>query len=160
MRDCILFEIPIYSTTEEEFDKRWEKHFIKFSNNGVDDKTLEMYKNYCFPKQLWIYNQIIGYVVIYYEKNSVYFDGFISNKRTRYDSHKKSLMCLEMPAVYHFAVYKEYTNKDIANKIKYYLDDFYNSCLKTKFLYTKNFDVIYKNINYLKIFKEKGLWEQ
>ena len=69
MEQKTLFEIPIYAMSEKEFNKRWDKKKAKiydmFISHGHTDKSAKSgISTLCFPRCVWKYNQIIGFIKI------------------------------------------------------------------------------------------------
>ena len=76
MKNKTIFEIPIYSMSEKEFNKRWKKRktflynlFISGGNTEEDSKLFV--SDSCFPGCVWKYNQIIGFIRISVSKRCV-----------------------------------------------------------------------------------------
>ena len=68
MEKKTLFEIPIYSMSEKEFNKRWNKKKTEFYDmlvsHGHSDEDARYYTSASsFPRCLWKYNQIVGYIM-------------------------------------------------------------------------------------------------
>ena len=95
MKGKTIFEIPIYSISKDEFESRWKikketlyKGFIEHGNTaenarrGVSD---------CFyPRWLWKYNQIVGYIEISVTRCDVNFDLYCSmDRQYRIDSKSR-----------------------------------------------------------------------
>ena len=68
----IIFELPIYSMSKEEFKRRWDNCEKKTYEKSVlmenpAEKAKEIVKEIIkmrYPQNVWKYNQIIGYVEI------------------------------------------------------------------------------------------------
>ena len=82
MKEVTLFEIPIYSMEEKEFNRRWDKEIKKYI---YTNEQYNQIRNTFFPKNLWKYNQIIGYIVI----NLLKYDYGIDINFEWYQSDKK-----------------------------------------------------------------------
>ena len=68
MEKKTLFEIPIYSMSEKEFNKRWDKqkkslYDTYISHGHSDEETRFNISNTCYPRSTWKYNQIVGYIL-------------------------------------------------------------------------------------------------
>jgi len=79
MKQKTLFEIPIYAMSEKEFNKRWDRQKTKmydmFINGGYTEKSAQLgISSCCFPRCIWKYNQIVGYIVISVSRSDVWFD--------------------------------------------------------------------------------------
>lgn len=79
MNEKAIFEIPIYSMTNDEYKKRCFKYIDKIASTTTNDNynffhqhlELQYYK-----KRPWKYNQIIGYIVVSYKDSSIWFDEY------------------------------------------------------------------------------------
>ncbi|MEE0682148.1 MAG: hypothetical protein ACLVML_11725 [Candidatus Gastranaerophilaceae bacterium] len=95
MQEKTLFEIPIYAMSENEFNKRWnekrEKLYADFVKHGHTDESAKQGVSSCFyPRWLWEYNQIIGYIKVSVTATDVIFDVFCSMDKKYYiDSKQK-----------------------------------------------------------------------
>lgn len=94
MEEKILFEIPIYSMSKEEFIRRWQekkkKFFQEFSNHGHnEDDTRWYWERLHSPRYIWKYNQIIGYIVISVTRQDVNFNIFCSTDKIYYADSKQ-----------------------------------------------------------------------
>lgn len=99
MKEKTLFEIPIYSMTEKEFNQRWKKIkdnlYKKFVSGGHTDKS--KLNNYIhelnFPRDVWKYNQIIGYVRLSVTRQDVVFAKYLArSERYHADSRVKKFI--------------------------------------------------------------------
>lgn len=93
MEQKTLFEIPIYSMSEKEFNKRWKKRkdflynmFISGGNTEEDAKRFVSHS--CFPQCVWKYNQIIGFIRISVSKRDIWFDIYRSLDNVYYAQSK------------------------------------------------------------------------
>lgn len=89
-----LFEIPIYAMSKKEFNKRWNKKkaemYKSFISHGHTDENAKMYvSNFTFPRCLWEYNQIIGYIKISVSKHDIWFDVYCSLDKSYYADSKQ-----------------------------------------------------------------------
>lgn len=98
MPDCekILFEIPVYSMTQESFDSKFEKLIERQRGKYYEDEeTRTLYRDFVFPMGVWRFNQIIGYIQIVATKSNFKFllwQG--SKKRYSIDAKSKPMICL------------------------------------------------------------------
>ena len=65
----IIFEIPIYSMSKKEFNKRWDKRKTEWIEDSVRignsvEKAKEIIYVCYYPQYIWKYNQIVGFVEI------------------------------------------------------------------------------------------------
>lgn len=103
MEQKTLFEIPIYSMSEKEFNKRWAKQkqnlYDTYISHGHSDEDTRYYvSKFSFPRCLWKYNQIIGYIKISVSKHDVWFDIYCSLDKTYYADSKKKHFIEDMHA--------------------------------------------------------------
>ncbi len=122
MERKILFEIPIYSMSEKEFNKRWKKRkdslYEFFINGGsTEEHAKHVVSCSCFPKCVWKYNQIIGFIQISVSKKDVWFDIYRSLDKIYYaDSKSKHFIQNIHANGTHFYVFGM-TNEDIKQNI-------------------------------------------
>jgi len=81
-----FLELPIYSMSREKYEEKLkekmdkEKLTIQTSKNDPNyELIMETYKNIWY--RTWDYNQIIGYVRFYKEKNVIYGEIWMINKK-------------------------------------------------------------------------------
>ena len=133
MNEVTLFEIPIYSMEEKEFNRRWDKEIKKYI---YTNEQYNQIRNTFFPKNLWKYNQIIGYIVI----NLVKYDYGIDINFEWYQSDKK---------LYRF------NSNEIKNEIRELLDDLIkDECLKKRYVDLSVFEIQLKYMNIKKIISD------
>ena len=151
-----LFEIPIYCMCEEQFRKRWIKHdeIIKaelFMNNPETyDNCVKLFPD---PIRKWKYNQIIGYIVISYMDNAMWFDLYLtSKKKIIFSSNRKNIIENMHIDGYHFQIMNNDTNKDIIDKINSYIKTIKKEYLKNRYL---DLEVFYNTINLIDFKKIK-----
>ncbi len=95
MDGITLFELPVYTMSEEEFNKRWEKKKVELYNEFIshghtEDSARQGVRHAFYPKWIWKYNQIIGYIKISVTADDVLFDLFCSMDQRYYiDSKRK-----------------------------------------------------------------------
>ena len=117
-----LFEIPIYSMSEKEFNKRWKKRkdflYNMFISGGSTEDNAKLGVSYsCFPKCIWKYNQIIGFIQISVSRRDVWFDIYRSLDKIYYaDSKSKHFIQNIHANGTHFYV-SGMTNEDIKQNI-------------------------------------------
>lgn len=162
MKEIILFDIPLYKMCEKEYQEKYDKFIYKkacddYVVHGIDinlaiDKTRAFYH----PKQNWRYNQIIGYIQIYYKNGTIYFDSCLPNiNRFKFNSNKKHYLYYCMIGGYHFNI-KNLTNQGIGNKIKNYLESIKKEIYKGKYFFDySTFNNVYFNIDYLSVFNKR-----
>ena len=150
-----LFDIPIYSTSEKKFNIKWSNYDKKikkelFVNNPETyDSHIEL-----FPDSIrkWKYNQIIGYIVVSYMDNSIWFDLYLtSKKKIIFSSNKKNIIENMLIGGYHFQIMNNDTNEDIIDRIKLYIRIIKKEYLKNRYLDLEVFHNIIKIIDFKKI---------
>lgn len=81
----LIVSIPIYSISEEKFNKKWSDHHesvmkkLNYKPNRKD--LLSVLKSNDFPKTVWKYNKIIGHIEILLSGNDIIFEVYKSNKK-------------------------------------------------------------------------------
>lgn len=139
MTEKTLFEVPIYAMPQDEFKTRWDKYksklFEDFIKSGHTPESAQRgIYHCCHPKDLWKYNQIIGYLTISISPTDVWFNIFCSfDKAYRFDSSSKHY--IENWAINgcHFYVDKTDTNEHIKSKIKEWLTVIQKDHVKKRF---------------------------
>lgn len=81
MKEKVLFEIPIYSTSKENFDKKWDKvkeqTYEDFISHGHTEESAKKYsRSLYFPQSIWKYNHIVGYITIVVTENDFIFETY------------------------------------------------------------------------------------
>ena len=162
MNEVTLFEIPIYSMEEKEFNRRWDKEIKKYI---YTNEQYNQIRNTFFPKNLWKYNQIIGYIVINLVKYDygidINFEWYkIDKKLYRFNSNEKNFVQNESLIGYQFFVDESDSNNEIKNEIIELLDDLIkDECLKKRYVDLSVFEIQLKYMNIKKIIsdlKKKG----
>ena len=118
MNEKTLFEIPIYAMSEKEFNKRWDKkkHKLMISGHSEEDAK-ELIRNIYFPRTLWKYNQIIGFIIIAATQQDIVFEIFCSMDRKYYlNSQSKHFIQYYSSLGNHFPVIDE-TEEGIKQKV-------------------------------------------
>lgn len=74
-----LFEIPIYSMSQAEFGRWWDRKRKELHNECIrhdlsEKRAQEVVSTRYYPQWLWEYNQIIGYIRISVTKDDILFD--------------------------------------------------------------------------------------
>ena len=150
MNEVTLFEIPIYSMEEKEFNRRWDKEIKKYI---YTNEQYNQIRNTFFPKNLWKYNQIIGYIVINLVKYDygidINFEWYQSDKKLyRFNSNEKNFVQNESLNGYHFFVDESDSNNEIKNEIREWLNDLLkDECLKKRYVDLSVFEIQLKYMN-------------
>jgi hypothetical protein len=89
MHKMSLFDIPIYSMPEKEFDRRWRKAKEKLRNQILsagypnDIRVERLIKHISFPRDVWRYNQIIDCIRLSITKQDVLFEICVLSSNVR-----------------------------------------------------------------------------
>lgn len=120
-----IFEIPIYSMSQEKFCEKWnirnEKELSEWVNAGWSyNEAKDEINRLAFPKTIWKYAQIIGYLVVDITKSDIRFNIYapLASKRIRYDNTAKIFPQAWSLNGTHFPLKKEMSNAEIIQKIK------------------------------------------
>ena len=121
-----IFDIPIYSMSEECFNKKWDEAVASKIQNYDQLKNTGFF----YPKCVWKYNYIIGHVEISVSYDTVWFDVYLVNmKHLPFLSEKK-----------HYIVDQH------VNGLHFYALDFSNEVLRERI-----HQILYNiQLNYLK----------
>ena len=95
MIEKLLFEIPIYLMSKDDFIKKERKYkeknpisYDESSNTKNQIEAIEHFLNY--PYNLWLYNQIIGYIQILSTNEDILFNIYLTtDKQIHYRSTRK-----------------------------------------------------------------------
>ena len=108
MEPKVIFEIPIYSMSEEKFYKKWEtsnessiKHFLEL-NDEIGDYERWL-KRFNLPQSIWKYNQIVGYIQIIIKGKDIIFDLWLCKDKRYFIIQLKSIslnLCLQMDCIF------------------------------------------------------------
>ncbi len=122
-----LFEIPIYSMSKNEFNKRWDKkksilYKMCVDHGQTEENANSLVSNLYFPRYLWEYNQIIGYIKISVSRNDIWFNIYRSLDNIYYaDSKRKHFIQNTLSGGTHFYVAgwsNEYIKENILKWLK------------------------------------------
>lgn len=159
MEKKTLFEIPIYSMSEKEFNKRWKKRkdflYDMFIKGGHSEENARLYvSDSCFPKCVWKYNQIIGFIRVSISKHDVWFDIYRSLDNIYYADSKYKHFIQDIHAnETHFYVSNP-TNENIKQNIREWLKGIEKSHLEKRFFVDySTFNNIFENVDIAQIMK-------
>ena len=150
-----LISLPIYSCLEQKFQRDYEKNLKRKSFDAIaiyanfhksEEEAINSVKKFCWKKGIWRYNQIIGYLQVFFG-NSLAFSRYLpEEKNIMRFSDKKKYMCM-MPIL---GMYIQLcgTNEEIANKLLKAIKDI--AKMNKWIIDTSEFELFYKDINYLK----------
>lgn len=138
----IILEIPIYSMSEDKFNKKWEKDIKNAVSQINEDNKIsfeQYYKNGYVDQRQWIYNQIIGFLVIKYKNNSIWFDEYLTNDKViRIKSNTKHYINNCRLSGFHFYVSNNMDNDTIKGDIIKWINSFEKEHLNKKYYLDKD----------------------
>ena len=121
MKEIKMFEIPIYSMSEAEYKKRCYKYINKNASMTTPDNYELFYsylENSYYKMRPWKYNQIVGYIIISFKNNSIWFDEYCTiDKRIRAIADAKHTIQNMMLNGYHFYLRTDMKDSEIKNEI-------------------------------------------
>ncbi|MDP4119607.1 MAG: hypothetical protein Q8876_00915 [Bacillota bacterium] len=123
-----IFDIPIYSMPKKEFDRRWNiiknKMYDNFIAHCHTDKSALEGISYCVhPRDIWKYNQIIGYISVSVSNHSIWFDVYCTQDKKMVVDSKTKHFIVNLGAIgCHFHVNDSMTDEDIRKEILSFLD--------------------------------------
>lgn len=154
MKEIKILEIPIYSMKQEVFSKKWNNFFEK---NYPKNEYFEDVKRIYFPRTVWQYNQIIGYLVITYSQNTIWFNEYGTLDRNIHAVSKTKHFIENMYlGGYHFHIEDTMSNKGIQEEILYWINSFEKDIMnKNYYLDKENFIYLLKYIDIKNLIKDK-----
>ena len=153
MNSETIFEIPIYSMSEKEFDEKWEerisKDVKKIALKGhAEEEAWELAEYLTFEKRIWKFNRIIGYILISVCKQDIWFDLYLS------DIQKFSYLGVPKPCIqnqnllgYHFRTVDLESNIKIRLRIIQELKKLIKQHVKKKYYVEMN--IFNRTIDYI-----------
>ena len=121
MKKVKLFEIPIYSMKKEIYEKRCYNYIERYANQTTPSNYEYFYsylKSTILIHRPWVYNQIIGYIVISFYQNSIWFDEYATlDKKIHATGNKKHYIQDMMLNGYHFYVPRNMPDVEIKQSI-------------------------------------------
>lgn len=159
MKQKTLFEIPIYAMSEKEFNKRWDKKksnlYNMFVSHGQTEENAKLFvSDSCFPRCIWEYNQIIGYIKISVSRSDVWFDVYCSLDNIYYADSKRKHFIQDMHAngTHFYAADRD--NEYIKENILKWLKGIENDHLKKSFFVDySTFNNIFEYVDIKQIMK-------
>lgn len=156
-----LFEIPIYALSRSTLEKRvnyaeasFEKEYLKTNDNVDNEHFQKCLQLAFFPKQLWDYNHIIGYIVIKTDEQDVLLEEYLPYKeleRYHWDAEKKHFVVNQMSPGMHFSI-GEKPSQEIKENIQLFLNEFENRLKKRGYVLDREaFDNIAPYIDFKKL---------
>lgn len=149
-----LFDIPIYSMKCEGFYEKWDNYFEKgHCKYGV---SIDRLKDSVRPQLTWEYNQIIGYVQVYFELSDICFKIYYPKiKRCVFNSKQKHFVQDQMILGYHFHIDARDANQDIVKQIDDWIEIIKkNDIPKSRYLDLELYNLYKNKIDYLSFVAE------
>ena len=155
MREKIIFEIPIYAMSEKEFNRRWQKEkeklYEQFILGGHSDKTKieSLIKDIFFPRDVWKFNQIIGYIRLSVTRQDVLFEIYLARAKRYHANSRVKKFITYYPAhkTHFYAMYK--SDEEIKKGISDYLKHIEKFHIKKRFYI--DYSVFNNIIDHIKI---------
>ena len=70
MKSIKIATIPVYLYSQKTFEDRFKRRYIQpLQDRGIDEERLSLIEASYYPKNVWRFNQIMGYAVVYIEKS-------------------------------------------------------------------------------------------
>ena len=159
-----FFELPVYRVPKEKYYKDMEKHIEK-KFLKLDDFSRKHYENN--PKSLaawkssrceeygniWEYNDIIGYIKLYFRGTQVRADHWSVKAKRIVKSKKKDFICIEEAICGAITVSFEKESVDIFRKVQELVGEI-KIDLGKRYLETSKFDAIGPYVDWKKLYKE------
>lgn len=149
--DIPIFEIPVYRKTQAEFLEESQREKEKYTNH-LDERTRKMeekiWDSLPFPR--WRYNDVIGWIRIYYHRGWVRADYYKSALRVSRTLKRKIFVC----------EYKLFSGDtelcDTFSEITYQIERIRNSeRFKKYYIDTEIFKIVWPQINWEGILSNK-----
>ena len=142
MKQIKMFEIPIYSMTETEYKKRCYKYIDKnasMTKQGNYELFYSHLENSYYKMRPWKYNQIVGYIIISFKDNSIWFDEYCTlDKKIRAIADVKHIIQNMMLNGYHFYLRTDMKDSEIKNEIIRWIENIEKYIIKKPLYLDKN----------------------
>lgn len=158
MNRKVLFEIPVYSMSERAFNSRWEKKIINYASsfgNDLNAETVKRMKDHVYPRNVWKYNNIIGYIVVSIAKRDVYVDLYKTLDKRFYATRnaKHYIQNMNLSGTHFYATDKN--DKELHLEIRELVNSIEkHNIKKSMFVDYTAFDNIFDSVNIRKIMEE------
>ena len=152
-----LFEIPIYGLSRETLHARYNKYcdnfHQKYPNASIEcsERCIELETA---SQRCWEYNHIVGYILIYFEFNDIWFNVYLPKQcdRYRWESCQKTFIRNIFANSTHFRIDDLSNNEAIQKDLADMLDSTIKAHVPKRFYVDREtFDSTYKFINYSNI---------
>ena len=157
-----FIEIPIYALDKSTLRVRYEKYVEKLCRDVFSDIKEESFQKCLeietYPKRVWEYNHIVGYIAIGYEFGDIQFKVYLpTSQKQRYmwRTSKKTFLYDIHSNGTHFRVNESMSNQDIQHDIADMLNSIIKEQVPKKYYVDRQaFDNINSKIDYLGIINE------
>ena len=156
MEKIKLFEIPIYSMKEKVYEKRCMKYIENQANKTTTDNYDSFYqflRNENLIQRPWLYNQIVGFIVISYYQSSIWFDEYatLDRKIHALGNTKHYIKNMYLNG-HHFYISEKMSNEEIKSNVILWINSIEKNVLsKIWFLDKSTFEKQLKCIDILKL---------
>ncbi|MCP4050264.1 MAG: hypothetical protein GY730_06120 [bacterium] len=163
-KELYFFELPIYRTNREKFDKEVneyiDKEFSKlnscskklFEKNPTKKLTREHQDREAYGN-IWEYNDIIGYIKLYFYGTQVRGEYWSVKALRIVKTKKKDFICKDWSFGPAISIHFENDSVGIYNKIIELINSL-KKLLKSRFIDTSKFDVIGPYIDWKQVYDE------
>lgn len=155
-----IAEIPIYGTDYETFHQKWECHIQhavdEWVASGWDKSNAEAtYRHLVFPRSVWQYAQVVGFVTIAVSATDVIFEVYAPvNQRYHYNGKSKiNIQCWHTNGL-HFPMPSPPDNHMIIGEIYKWIDLIKKDFLPNYYLDLSVFDAISSHLDYAGIINQ------
>lgn len=153
----VIYEVPIYSMSQKEFQHRWEnwkkKCYIRSEEMGhTREETENIVKSIMqgqYPRNVWKYNQIVGFVEIAVSSRDIAFYVHKTlDKRIRATGNTKHYIQDMWINGLHFPIHNM-TNEEIVIEIDRFLDAIQKDLSNPLYLCRDVYNNIKNNIDFI-----------
>ena len=163
MHEIKIAEIPIYGIDENSFNQKWENHIQKTVTEWVcsgwkKDEADTMYRRIVYPRSVWQYSQIIGFLTITLSTADISFEIYAPiNERYLYNKTSKTyIQCWHTNGL-HFPLPSPVDNCAITKEIYRWIEIIQQDFLKKYHLDLSTFNAISNHLNYKAIIDQLSI---
>lgn len=156
-KERVVFEIPIYSMPEKEFNRRWDKrkkflteYFMEYGENSEERAKEIIFTGY-YPQYIWKYNQIVGFIEIAVAPRDISFNvqRTLDKKMVAVSKTKHFIQNLYSDGK-HFPIGKK-TNEEIVGEIDRWLEAIEQELPKPMCLFLDTYNTVKWYIDFIGI---------
>lgn len=158
----IIYEIPIYSMPEKEFKKRWDKWKQDWYDRSEymghtpeqTEETVSMIMESTYPRNIWKYNQIVGFVEIAISPRDISFNvqKTLDSRIQAVGKTKHYIQDMRTNGM-HFPI-GNMSNEELVSQIEEYLCAIQKNLPKWFCLYLDTFNTVKHHIDFRGIQKD------